>query len=234
MTISVALPVYNGANYLREALESLVGQGPALAEIVIADNCSSDATADIVREFAVKDPRVRHERSEVFLNQADNISRAVQLCRQEWVQLLCHDDLLRPGAIAALAGVIDGLKGKACALIGHQPAHLFTDEHTYRHRNGVGMVETRAALMAAAVAGGVTSLVCPPDTDPVLDEPGQIEMLRHRAEKLHQSRVLPLGALTRGLKGEVLTEMGQLTAAGCVGFSQAEVTLANTQVMQRA
>ena len=94
-----------------------------------------------------------------------------------------------------------------------------------------GMLESE---MAAAVAGGVTSLVCPPDTDPVLDEPGLIEMLRHRAEKLHQSRVLPLGALTRGLKGEVLTEMGQLTAAGCVGFSQAEVALANTQVLQRA
>ena len=57
-----------------------------------------------------------------------------------------------------------------------------------------GMLESE---MAAAVAGGVTSLVCPPDTDPVLDEPGLIEMLRHRAEKLHQSRVLPLGALTR-------------------------------------
>jgi dihydroorotase len=94
-----------------------------------------------------------------------------------------------------------------------------------------GLLESE---MAAAVAGGVTSLVCPPDTDPVLDEPGLIEMLRHRAEKLHQSRVLPLGALTRGLKGEVLTEMGQLTAAGCVGFGQAEVALANTQVMQRA
>lgn len=91
-----------------------------------------------------------------------------------------------------------------------------------------------ASEMAAAVAAGVTSLVCPPDTDPVLDEPGLVEMLRHRAEKLHQSRVLPLGALTRGLKGEVLTEMGQLTAAGCVGFSQAEVALANTQVLQRA
>ena len=94
-----------------------------------------------------------------------------------------------------------------------------------------GMLESE---MAAAVAGGVTSLVCPPDTDPVLDEPGLVEMLRHRAEKLHQSRVLPLGALTRGLKGEVLTEMGQLTDAGCVGFSQAEVALANTQVLQRA
>jgi dihydroorotase len=94
-----------------------------------------------------------------------------------------------------------------------------------------GLLESE---MAAAVAGGVTSLVCPPDTDPVLDEPGLVDMLRHRAEKLHQSRVLPLGALTRGLQGEVLTEMGQLTDAGCVGFSQAEVALANTQVLQRA
>ena len=94
-----------------------------------------------------------------------------------------------------------------------------------------GMLESE---MAAAVAGGVTSLVCPPDTDPVLDEPGLVEMLRYRAEKLHQARVLPLGALTVGLKGEVLTEMGQLTAAGCVGFSQAEVPIPSTQVLQRA
>ncbi len=88
--------------------------------------------------------------------------------------------------------------------------------------------------MAAAVAGGVTSLVCPPDTDPVLDEAGLVEMLRYRAEKLRQARVYPLGALTRNLAGEVLTEMLQLTEAGCVAFSQAEVPLANTQVMQRA
>jgi len=94
-----------------------------------------------------------------------------------------------------------------------------------------GMLESE---MAAAVAGGVTSLVCPPDTDPVLDEPGLVEMLRFRAEGLHLSRVLPLGALTRGLQGEVLTEMAQLTRAGCVGFSQAEVPVGNTQVLQRA
>jgi dihydroorotase len=91
-----------------------------------------------------------------------------------------------------------------------------------------------ASELAAAVAGGVTSLVCPPDTDPVLDEPGLVEMLRIRAEKLHQARVFPLGALTRELSGEVLTEMVQLTEAGCVGFSQAEVPLVNTQVLQRA
>ena len=88
--------------------------------------------------------------------------------------------------------------------------------------------------MAAAVAGGVTSLVCSPDTDPVLDEPGLVEMLRFRAEKLQQARVYPLGALTRKLAGEALSEMLELTEAGCVAFSQAEVPLANTQVMQRA
>ncbi len=94
-----------------------------------------------------------------------------------------------------------------------------------------GMLESE---MAAAVAGGVTSLVCLPDTDPVLDEPGLVEMLKFRAEKLHQARVFPLGALTRNLQGEILTEMVELTEAGCVGFSQAEVPLANTQVLQRA
>ena len=94
-----------------------------------------------------------------------------------------------------------------------------------------GMLESE---LAAAVAGGVTSLVCPPDTDPVLDEPGLVEMLKFRAEKMHQSRVFPLGALTRALKGEALTEMVQLTESGCVGFSQAEVPLANTQVLMRA
>ncbi len=88
--------------------------------------------------------------------------------------------------------------------------------------------------MAAAVAGGVTSLVCPPDTDPVLDEPGLVEMLKTRAERQHQARVFPQGALTRGLKGEVLTEMGQLVDAGCVAFGQADAPIVNTQVLQRA
>jgi dihydroorotase len=94
-----------------------------------------------------------------------------------------------------------------------------------------GMLESE---MAAAVAGGVTSLVCLPDTDPVLDEPGLVEMLKFRAEKLHQARVFPLGALTRKLEGEILTEMVELAEAGCVGFGQAEVPLVNTQVLQRA
>ena len=101
-------------------------------------------------------------------------------------------------------------------------------EPGYEHE---GMLQSE---LAAAVAGGVTSLVCPPDTDPVLDEPGLVEMLKDRAKKLQRARLFPLGALTRGLAGEVLTEMAELTEAGCVGFGQAEVPLTNTQVLQRA
>ncbi len=94
-----------------------------------------------------------------------------------------------------------------------------------------GMLESE---MAAAVAGGVTSLVCLPDTDPPLDEPGLVEMLKFRARNLNQSRLYPLGALTRQLAGEVLTEMAELTEAGCIGFSQADVALKDTQVLMRA
>jgi dihydroorotase len=94
-----------------------------------------------------------------------------------------------------------------------------------------GMLESE---LNAAAAGGVTSLVCQPDTDPPLDEPGLVEMLKFRARKLSRCRLFPLGALTRGLKGESLTEMAELTEAGCVGFSQADIAVTDTLVLQRA
>jgi dihydroorotase len=93
---------------------------------------------------------------------------------------------------------------------------------------------TLESEMEAALAGGVTSLACPPDTDPPLDEPGLVDMLRRRAKALSRARVYPIGALTMKLQGEALTEMGQLTDAGCVAFSQANVPLADTQVLWRA
>lgn len=94
-----------------------------------------------------------------------------------------------------------------------------------------GLLESE---LAAAAAGGVTSLVCPPDTDPVLDEPGLVEMLKFRARKLSRCRLFPLGALTRQLEGAALTEMAELTEAGCIGFSQAEAPIRDTMVLSRA
>jgi dihydroorotase len=126
----------------------------------------------------------------------------------------------------APARVIDA-KG-CCVVPGLVDLSARLGEPGYEHE---GMLESE---LAAAVAGGVTSVVCPPDTDPVLDEPGLVEMLRYRSERLHRARVFPLGALTRRLAGEELTEMMELTEAGCIGFTQAEVPLGNTQVLQRA
>ena len=134
--------------------------------------------------------------------------------------------------------------------VGHAPA----DFHANKTLDATGLVvcpglidlsarlrepgfEYKATLeseMAAAMAGGVTSLVCPPDTDPVLDEPGLVEMLKFRARNLNQAHVYPLGALTVGLKGAVLTEMAELTESGCVGFSQADSPIIDTQVLMRA
>ncbi|MBS0545534.1 MAG: dihydroorotase [Proteobacteria bacterium] len=97
--------------------------------------------------------------------------------------------------------------------------------------------EYRATLeseMDAAMAGGVTSLAIPPDTDPALDEPGLVEMLCYRAKKLNRAHVYPVGALTLGLKGERLSEMAELVEAGCVAFSQANVPVVDTTVLMRA
>ena len=93
---------------------------------------------------------------------------------------------------------------------------------------------TLESEMQAAIAGGVTSLACPPDTDPVLDEPGLVEMLKHRAKQLNLAHVYPLGALTSQLAGKEITEMCELTEAGCVGFSQADAAITDTQVLWRA
>ena len=99
---------------------------------------------------------------------------------------------------------------------------------------GFEYMATLESEMEAAVAGGVTSLACPPDTDPPLDEPGLVEMLKYRAKTLNRAHVYPIGALTQALKGTRLTEMAELRDAGCIAFSQAEAPLADHQVLYLA
>jgi dihydroorotase len=86
----------------------------------------------------------------------------------------------------------------------------------------------------AAAAGGITTLCCPPDTDPVIDTPAVVELIRHRAQQAGAARVVTLGALTKGLHGEQLSEMAALQRAGCVGVSNALKPLASTLVERRA
>jgi dihydroorotase len=99
---------------------------------------------------------------------------------------------------------------------------------------GLEYMATLESEMHAAAVGGITSLACPPDTDPPLDEPGLVEMLKFRAKNSPGPRVYPVGALTWKLKGERLTEMAELNEAGCVAFSQADAPMVDTLVLLRA
>ncbi len=96
---------------------------------------------------------------------------------------------------------------------------------------GFEYLATLESEMEAAMAGGVTSLAIPPDTDPPLDEPGLVEMLCYRAKKLNRAHVYPVGALTERLEGKRLSEMAELVDAGCVAFSQANTPIVDTQVL---
>jgi dihydroorotase len=93
---------------------------------------------------------------------------------------------------------------------------------------------TIASETRAAAKGGITTLVCPPDTNPVTDTPAVVDLIRHRATQAGFARVLSLGALTKNLDGEQLAEMSALKAAGCVAVSNAHTAISSTAVMRRA
>ncbi len=130
--ISVALPVFNGANYIREALDSVLSQDFGDFDLVVSDNRSTDATPRILDEYARRDRRVRVSRSELFLSQAENVNRAVDLCDAPWVKLLCHDDLMVTGCLGALAASVADLDGSSVGLVGNAEEWLFGNG--YRHR----------------------------------------------------------------------------------------------------
>jgi dihydroorotase len=146
-----------------------------------------------------------------------------------------RDVFLAEGKIAALGTAPDGFAADrvidatglvVCPGLIDLAARLREPGYEYR--------ATLESEMDAAMAGGVTSLAIPPDTDPVLDEPGLVEMLCYRAKKLNRAHIYPVGALTIGLAGERLSEMAELVEAGCVAFSQANVPIVDNAVLMRA
>jgi len=145
------------------------------------------------------------------------------------------DVFIAAGKIAAIgaapAGFVTGREIDASGLI---VAPGLIDLAARLREPGYEYLATLESEMEAAVAGGITSLACPPDTEPPLDEPGLVEMVKHRARNLNQAHVYPVAALTSGLKGCELTEMAELVDAGCIAFSQADAPLTDTRVLMRA
>lgn len=136
--LSVALPVYNGADYIREALDSILAQSHGDFTLVVSDNCSTDDTPAILAEYAARDPRVRVSRSEKFLGQADNINRAVRLCDTEWIKLFCHDDLMDRDCLRVIHEIISIPDIDRVGLIGNNGSCLFKNGyvHSFGHSSG--------------------------------------------------------------------------------------------------
>lgn len=132
---AIALPVFNGAAYLREALESVLSQDFGDFELVVSDNCSTDDTAGILAHYSRRDRRVRVSRSSEFLPQAENANRAVELCDATWVKLLCHDDTLQPGCMRALSDAV-AANTDGVGLVGHGEEWLFENGFRFRQDDG--------------------------------------------------------------------------------------------------
>jgi dihydroorotase len=137
---------------------------------------------------------------------------------------------LGPGLLAD--GVPDGIEMIDCA--GHCLAPGLVDMRAHLREPGAEQKETLATASRAAAAGGVTSIACMPNTDPVIDQIALIEFIARRARETSLVKIYPIAAITHGLEGRELTELGMLAEAGAVGFSDADRAVADSRVMLRA
>jgi dihydroorotase len=142
---------------------------------------------------------------------------------------------LADGKVAALGSLPDGFTPDLeIDATGRIVCPGFVDLSVRLREPGQEHKATIASETRAAAAAGITTLCCPPDTSPVVDTPAVVQLLQERAERAGMVRVLPIGALTRGLAGKELSEMSALKQAGCLAVGNAGAPLANSLVMRRA
>ena len=125
----------------------------------------------------------------------------------------------------ANADIIDA-EGRVLAP-GFIDMRVFTGEPGAEHR------ETLKSAGEAAAAGGVTSIVVMPNTEPVIDDAALVDFIRRRAETTAKVHVYPAAALTRGLKGDHMSEIGLLKEAGAIAFTDGDRTIASSLIMRR-
>lgn len=161
-SLSVALPVYNGENFIEATLESICAQGFGDFELFVSDNCSTDRTPEILARFAARDPRIRVSRSETFLRAQENFNRAVAMTDTEWVKLICHDDLMEPQCMQRIHDALPDVDDERVGLIGNGEAWLFENGKMVPARAGLRPLVTSAsgrdAILAAFGTGDAPPL----------------------------------------------------------------------------
>ncbi len=130
------------------------------------------------------------------------------------------------------AGVPEGTEVFECR--GKLIAPGLIDMRAFIGEPGAGHRETLASASQAAAAGGVTTIICQPDTSPAIDNPATVDFVLRRARDTAIVHVHPMAALTKNLEGKEMTEIGLLKAAGAVAFTDGEKSVTNAQVMRRA
>src|SRR5664279_2786306 len=147
--------------------------------------------------------------------------------------LLIADGVIREAkkGIGA-AGVPEGTDVVECR--GKLVAPGLVDMRAFIGEPGAGHRETFASASQAAAAGGVTTIICQPNTSPVIDDPATVDFVLRRARDTAIVHVHPMAALTKGLDGQEMTEIGLLKAAGAVAFTDGDKSVTNAQVMRRA
>lgn len=145
------------------------------------------------------------------------------------------DVFVASGKIAAIGAAPDGFKAditlnasRLCVVPG------LIDLCARPREPGLEQKATIDSECRAAASGGITTMCCPPDTDPVIDTPAVVELIRHRVQQAGTARIITLGALTRGLQGEHLSEMSALQNAGCPGVSNGLKPLSSTFIARKA
>lgn len=152
--LSVVLPVRNGEPYLAAAVASILAQTFTDFELVVSDNASTDATPQILADFASRDPRVRVSRLETLIPAIDNFNRAVGLALGTWVKFMCHDDLMRPDCLAEIVAVLADADQRHVGLVGNGECQLFANGYLAEGSTAVAPVHLSGR---DAVAGALSS-----------------------------------------------------------------------------
>ncbi len=144
------------------------------------------------------------------------------------------DILLENGRIAKIAESIDDPAAEVINAKGKVICPGFIDMHVHLREPGFEYKETVATGSAAAAAGGFTAVCCMPNTDPVIDEVAIVRFILEQARKAGYARVYPIGAITKGEKSETMAELGELTDAGCIAFSDDGQPVRDAALMRHA